>query len=475
MWTSVVVLVAASCAAPKAPQLSAGASSSTTASERGTAASDPAIVWDYEVAVLPSLDLDVRATLHGPIDGDLGVDDAAATYVDHVEVQEGSAWSQASLHDARWKRLCVKSCRLRYHVRLREAAKAVADPDVAIDGGGAVFAPPPTWLVRPAEASRGRYRFHVTTPPGVRFATGVRASSAGKDTYEADTSSIEEAAFAAFGPLRTGHVADPSIEHAAAPAVALADDVVARWLRAEVDAIGTYFAHVPDGHALILLGRGSSSSTGGKTLGGGGASVLVSVGTDVIAQNVMDDWVVAHELVHVAFPDLGRRYSWFSEGLATYVEPIARERKQLVTREKVWADMLEGMPRGLPGPRDGGLDGVHDWGRVYWGGALYFLVADVRIRERTANAKGLEDGLRAVVATGANVETTWPLSRVLDVADQATGANVLHQLYDEMGKQRGSIDLDAFFARLGVRLEGGVVRFDDKAPLAAIRDAILPK
>ena len=42
------------------------------------------------------------------------------------------------------------------------------------------------------------------------------------------------------------------------------------------------------------------------------------------------DWVVAHELVHVTFPDLDRRYTWFSEGLATTeitvppLEPKAR-------------------------------------------------------------------------------------------------------------------------------------------------------
>ena len=135
--------------------------------------------------------------------------------------------------------------------------------------------------------------------------------------------------------------------------------------------------------------------------------------------------------------------------------------------------------RAAPGlrlrPRDGGLDGARDWGRVYWGGALYFLLADVRIRERTAGARGLEDALRAVVAKDGNVEAMWPLSRVLEIGDGATGTTVMRELYDELGRAHATVDLDALFRRLGVRVEHGVATFDDRAPLAAVRDAILPR
>jgi hypothetical protein len=41
--------------------------------------------------------------------------------------------------------------------------------------------------------------------------------------------------------------------------------------------------------------------------------------------------------------------------------------------------------RGEPGPGDGGLDDTDSWGRTYWGGALFCLLADVRFRERTGN------------------------------------------------------------------------------------------
>jgi hypothetical protein len=430
-------------------------------------------VWDYDVSVDAARDLDVRATFTGPLDGTLRVDDAATAFVDRLELEERGTWRPIALADARGA--CARRCTVRYHFRLADAAKAVADVDVAIATGGALFAPPSTWLVRPSGGPPGRYRFRIATAPDVRFATGIRAVEHAASTYEGPTSTIEEAAFAAFGALRTGRLAEPAIDYALAPGLALPEDVAVKWLRAEVAAVAGYFAHAPDGHATLFLAPGTAADTTGKTLGGGGASLFVRIGTSVTAATLMDDWVVAHELVHVTFPDLDRRYTWFSEGLATYVEPIARARAGLVAPEKVWAEMVAGLPQGLAASSAGGLDGAQDWGRVYWGGALYFLLADIRIRERTAGARGLPDALRAVVASDGNVEAMWPLPRVLTVGDGATGTTVLRELHDEMGHAPAKVDLDALFRRLGVRVERGVASLDDRAPLAAIRDAILPR
>jgi predicted metalloprotease with PDZ domain len=460
-----VVLAACASIPPSAPAPRASSA----------AAAPAALLWEYEVTADAALDLDVRATLRGPVTGGVRVDEAATAFVDRLEVADGATWRKQSVDDPRWDEACATRCTLRYHVRLRDLAKKAADLDVAIAAGGAIFSPPSTWLLRPSAVTPGRYRFRMKTTAGARFATGIRAAvgPGSEGAYEADTTTLEESAFAAFGALRVGHVADPAIEHAIAPGVAIPDEAIGRWLRAEVSAIGSYFGRPPNGHAMLFVAPGTSEMTGGKTLGGGGASIVVRLGTRVSARELMDDWVVAHELVHVAFPDLDRRYTWFSEGLATYVEPIARARAGLVTREKVWSEIVDGLPQGVPGPEDGGLDGATGWGRVYWGGALYFLLADIRIRERTKNARSLDDALRAVIATGGNVETMWPFAQVLEVGDRATGTTVMREVYDELGPARRDVDVHALLRRLGVRVEGGVLRFDDGAPLAAIRDRIL--
>ncbi len=190
------------------------------------------------------------------------------------------------------------------------------------------------------------------------------------------------------------------------------------------------------------------------------------------AAGTRDDWVVTHELLHVSQPSLGRAHAWLSEGMATYVEPIVRARAGLVTPEKFWGDLVEGLPQGLPGAGDQGLERTQTWGRTYWGGALFCLAADVAIRERTGNARSFDDALRAVVATGADVETYWSIDRFLEVGDRGTGTGVLEELYRSMALAPGTVDLPVMWRRLGVRVEAGRVTFDDNAPLAAVRRAL---
>src|SRR4029077_498473 len=123
---------------------------------------------------------------------------------------------------------------------------------------------------------------------------------------------------------------------------------------------------------------------------------------------------------------------WIEEGLATYIGPLARARAGDLTPEKVWGDLMDGLPKGLPGPEDRGLDFTPTWGRTYWGGALFCLLADIEIRKRTGNKKGLEDALRAILKAGGTIESDWPLSHTLEIGDRETGVPVLRELYEKM-------------------------------------------
>ena len=113
------------------------------------------------------------------------------------------------------------------------------------------------------------------------------------------------------------------------------------------------------------------------------------------------------------------------EGLATYVEPIARAQAGELSVHKVWGDLVRGLPQGLPRDGDRGLDHTPTWGRTYWGGALFYLLADVEIRRRTDNRRGLQDALRAIVAAGGNIARYWPVEKVLAAGDKGTGTQVL--------------------------------------------------
>jgi predicted metalloprotease with PDZ domain len=122
--------------------------------------------------------------------------------------------------------------------------------------------------------------------------------------------------------------------------------------------------------------------------------------------------------------------------------------------------------------RDHGLDNSSSRERIYWGGNLFWLLADVQIRVRTANRHSIDDAIRAILDAGGNGDANWSIERVIRVGDKATGATVLKELYTELGAERGDIHLDSLWKSLGVVYRHGSVRFDDTAPWAVFRAAI---
>jgi predicted metalloprotease with PDZ domain len=181
---------------------------------------------------------------------------------------------------------------------------------------------------------------------------------------------------------------------------------------------------------------------------------------------------MVHEMVHTALPDMEERYSWLSEGLAVYVEPIARVQAGDLSAQEIWLAMMRDMPNGLPQAGEQGLDVTDTWGRRYWGGAMFCLMADIQIRKATGNRFGLQDAMRGVQAAGGSHEVDWPIERILSAADKAVGVDVLTRLHNEWGQKPVTPDLNQLWSDLGLRKTGSGLEFDDTAPLAAIRKAI---
>ena len=249
---------------------------------------------------------------------------------------------------------------------------------------------------------------------------------------------------------------------------------VERWIGTAAKAVSRYYGRYPVAKVLIQVQpRAGRSGATGTTYGDeDGALIRLGIGSGMTPGALQSSWVMTHEMVHLAFPRAGDNQHWAEEGQATYIEPVARAEIGDLSVESVWQQALEGMPKGLPQEGDRGLDNTPTWGRTYWGGALFYLLADVRIRERTRNKYGLQDALAAVVAAGGNVENAWPLQKSFAVADKAVGVPVLEELYAQWKDKPVDVDLSALWRKLGVSLVDGKVRFDDRAPDAAIRKAI---
>ena len=269
-------------------------------------------------------------------------------------------------------------------------------------------------------------------------------------------------------------IAGSTIHVAFAPGdIALPREKVLDWIRTSAKAVSAYYGRFPvSSLRLLLVPVEGARIRGGTTWGYRGAAIRIPLGRDSTEDVLRRDWVMVHEMVHTALPDLDERYGWLSEGLAVYVEPMARVQAGDPSARAVWQDIMRDMPKGLPESGDQGLDNTDTWGRKYWGGAMFCLLADIEIRKRTDNRLGLQDAMRGVLAAGGNHEKDWSLDRVLSTADKAVGVDVLTRLHNEMGPKPVIPDLAALWRDLGLKSQGESLEFDDTAPLAAIRKAI---
>jgi hypothetical protein len=246
------------------------------------------------------------------------------------------------------------------------------------------------------------------------------------------------------------------------------------WCERATAAVVAYYGEFPVNHVLVIVVPRDVYNGPGKSFGDGGAVTINPLSLKAEDAQLRKDWVMTHEMVHLAFPSVPYRHHWIEEGLATYVEPIARIRTGELSAETVFQDMVKGMPQGLPKKGDGGLDGPPSWSKTYWGGAVFALLADIEIRKQSKGKKGLEDALSAIVKAGGTMATQWELMEAFKVGDKATGLDVLTSLYARMKASDDPVDLDRIWKELGVIVESdSKIKFDDKAPLAFVRKGII--
>ncbi len=426
--------------------------------------------WHYEVTHEASGSLTVEAQIEGAEGSLLHVDDPAGEFVRDLRVWQDGSWTPVSGHDVP---VCQQRCRLRYDFALSAAADAVGDTQVAGRHHRTLLSPPTAWLLRPS-GSDASLVFRVRSPAST-FVTGLWPVEGVSDTYRGDSGMFWRAPYSAFGTFNqhARSIADARVEVVVATGgPALDEDVLMAWLDNGFKAVTTYFGRFPVPRALIIVLPTEGARVSGKELGGGGASVLLWVGSHAGRAELARDWVGVHELVHLALPMMPYRFSWLAEGLATYVEPLARAQIGLVSEEVVWRDMVRGMPNGQPAAGDRGLDGTRSWGRLYWGGAMFALVADVELRKQTHGKMGLREALRATIRDGGHNGAAWSIQRFMAACDAATGTSVLSEQYARWSRTPVTVDLIGLWRDLGVVSTNARVTFDDSAPLAHIRKSI---
>src|SRR5882724_12418470 len=245
------------------------------------------------------------------------------------------------------------------------------------------------------------------------------------------------------------------------------------WVQSAAEAVATYYGRYPVPRVqLHIIPVDGSGVRHGQTFGYDGGLIKIRVGKQTEAAELANDWMLTHEMVHLSFPSMADEHHWIEEGIAVYVEPIARIQAKQMNAEQMWADLVRDMPKGQPQTDDKGLDHTHTWGRTYWGGALFCFVADVEIRKQTHNQKGLQDALRGILNAGGEITHDWELSEALRIGDRSTGTTVLSDLYAKWKDRAVEVDLASMWKDLGIAAQGKSVHMAEDAPLAAVRRGI---
>jgi hypothetical protein len=266
---------------------------------------------------------------------------------------------------------------------------------------------------------------------------------------------------------------DVTIQSNDTPDAPLSQTDVMKWVQMAAESVATYYTRFPVPHlTLRIVSFDGTGVRHGMTWGREGGLIVIHAGNKTSPAEFADDWMLTHEMIHLAFPSMADEHHWIEEGLSVYVEPIARIRAGHLTALQMWGDLVRDMPKGEPQAGDQGMDHTHTWGRTYWGGALFGFVADVQIRKQTNNKKGLEDALRGILDAGGNINEDWTIEKAFQIGDKAAGADVLQKLYAAWKDAPVHVDLDAMWKELGVEASGRNVVLKEDAAMSAIRRAI---
>lgn len=461
----VAALVVSGCAGERrAPFVSPSA-------PRAEAERSPA--YRYAVAYEPKgQTLAVEATLPPGSPSVLAVEDGSERWLvaPEVKVAGASAFVPAQRTDDGMVRAeCGAGCTVRYRYELGASGKVRRDIDSARTDGPYVEAPPSTWILAPVGGDgAARLSFTVHAPSGTTFVSGYAAAADG--SRATTVAGLRRSPYSVFGPLDVVPIVEPDATFSLAlprEGRRVAAETIVPWVEKSAAAVRAVLGAFPARHAALLVSVDRSDDVHvGFSLAG--SSIVLRVGERTAKETLAKDWVLTHEMLHFAFPSQPDARDWAEEGMATYVEPFARARVGLVSREEAWEGLVRGFPNGQPETNDRGLDRTRTWGRVYWGGALFYFEADFAIRARTGGKKTLFDALAAIVANGGGNATSWPLERAFAVADEATGVPVLTEMLAKYGATAAPFPYEEHLAALGITLGPKGIVLDPKAPRAAL-------
>jgi predicted metalloprotease with PDZ domain len=210
--------------------------------------------------------------------------------------------------------------------------------------------------------------------------------------------------------------------------------------------------------------------------------VTLVVNTKSSLKELKADWTIYHELSHLLIPYDAGDARWFSEGLASYYQNITQARVGMFDEQIMWQKLYDGFERGNKQQKyshqplsyvSDNIGQNRNYMRIYWSGALYWLKADVALRELTKNTASpysLDLALKQLQQCCFNRYLS--VEEIVEKLDELSQSQIFSTLFAEFSASYAIPDYLPLLNSLGVELKSARIELNNHAKLSAQRKAI---
>jgi len=254
------------------------------------------------------------------------------------------------------------------------------------------------------------------------------------------------------------------------------------WLRESAEAVAALYGRFPGSDTQVLLLPAAAAREPvpwGQVFRGGAPAVLFVVDDSRPLAEFRADWTAVHEFAHLLLPFVSRRDAWVSEGLASYYQNLLRARSGMLAPAEAWTKLWAGFERGRAAtdPALTLAEATRDmYGpnlmRVYWAGAALALEADIELRKRTHDGRGLEAALDALARCCLGSEQAWTGDALFARLDELAGTEFLRATYTRYAESRRFPDVIGLYRELGIEPERDGLRFGGGERQVGLRSAL---